>query len=81
MARKPLPKTLLPASEIEKQWHIAPKTLQRRAADGTIAPKTLQRRAADGTITAYRFGHRIVRYDPEEIMAKLCTTSRSWEVA
>lgn len=67
MAKKPLPKTLLPASEIEKQWHIAPKTLQRRAADGTI--------------TAYRFGHRIVRYDPEEIMAKLCTTSRSWEVA
>lgn len=67
MASKPLPKTLLPASEIEKQWHIALKTLQRHAADGTI--------------TAYRFGHRIVRYDPEEFMAKLCTTSRSWEVA
>ena len=67
MAKKPLPKTLLPASEIQKQWHINPKTLQRRALDGTI--------------TAYRFGHRMVRYDSEEIMTKLCTTTRDWEVA
>lgn len=67
MARKPLPETLLPASEIEKRWHISPKTLRRRAAEGKI--------------TAYRFGHRTVRYNPEEIAANLMTTSRDWEVA
>ncbi|WP_459612545.1 hypothetical protein [Corynebacterium urogenitale] len=62
-----LPDTLVPASEIEARWHISSKTLRRRAADGTI--------------TAYRFGHRTVRYNPEEIFANLVTTSRSWEVA
>lgn len=67
MAKKSLPETLLPASEIEARWHISPKTLRRRAAEGKI--------------TAYRFGHRTVRYNPEEIAANLMTTSRDWEVA
>ena len=59
------PSELVPASVIAERWHISKRTLQRAAAKGTI--------------TAYRFGHRIVRYNPDEVLANMCTTSRDWE--
>lgn len=62
-----LPSELVSAATIQERWHISPQTLRRAAAKGSI--------------TSYRFGHRTLRYDPNEVMEKLCTTSRDWEVA
>lgn len=59
------PSELVPASVIAERWHISKRTLQRAAASGKI--------------TAHRFGHRIVRYDPNEVYANMFTTSRDWE--
>lgn len=67
MGRSSIPSKLVPAKQIEENWQITPKMLRRAAAEGII--------------TSYKFGHRTLRYDPEEVMAKLCTTNRDWERA
>lgn len=36
------------------------------AARAGVAPKTVRRRIADGTIKAYRMGPRLIRIDPSE---------------
>ena len=66
MAKPHLPEELLSANELYERWGLSRKFLRARTADGTI--------------TAYRFGHRTVRYNPKEILDKLCITSRDWEV-
>ena len=59
--QRPLPEALRSGAEIQEMWNIHPKTLSRRAAEGKI--------------TAYRFGRRIVRYDPQEVLDNLATTN------
>ena len=56
------PEELLSANELYERWGLSRKFLRARTLDGTI--------------TAYRFGHRTVRYDPAEVLSKLCITSR-----
>ncbi len=32
-----------------------------------VSPRTIRRRIADGSLTAYRFGPRVIRVDPNDV--------------
>lgn len=51
----------------EPRW----ATRVKAASYISVHPNTITRWAAEGRITAYRFGHRSVRYDLNEIDAML----------
>lgn len=46
-------------------------TIAAAASYASVAPKTIRRRVADGTINGYRFGPRVLRIDLNELDAML----------